>query len=71
MSELTFGDCVVAAAGNDEFVENWMRLRGVKLARSPIDRMVDAATGHGDTIAMMFLADVHELIWSRMGANHE
>lgn len=63
---MTFGDCVVEAAGNAEFVSNWMRLRGISLATSPIDMMIDDATGRNAETAKLFLADVHDLIWSRL-----
>ncbi len=46
--ELTFGDCVLAAAGNREFVRNIDRLRGTRFAtmgQGGIGGMIDK--GHG------------------------
>lgn len=64
--DLQFMVCVMACAKNDEYVENWLRLRGYSLPRSAIERMVDDASGHGDAIAQQFIADVHETVYSRL-----
>jgi hypothetical protein len=64
---LSFADCVIEAAGSDEYVANWMRLRGVHAPRAPIDRMIDEQTGYSESVARMFLDDVHDLIYSRLG----
>lgn len=63
----SLADCVLAAAGDSEYVANWMRLRGVRLPASPIERLIDQTTGHGDAIAELFFSDVRELIYNRMG----
>jgi hypothetical protein len=63
---MTLADCVSVAAGNAEFVSNWMRLHGITLAGSPIDAMVDEASGRNDAIAAQFIADVKELIYDRI-----
>lgn len=64
-----FMACVAACAKNNEYVENWLRLRGYSLPRSAIERMVDEASGHGDAIAQQFIADVHETVYSRLDWN--
>lgn len=68
---LTFADCVAAAAGEPELVEEWDRLTGYRLRaigrRSPIERMVDDATGFEDSrmreIARSFVAFVFRFVW--------
>ena len=47
----TFSDWLAMCAGNDEFVENYNRLRGTHISfkpprRSPIELAIDCATGH-------------------------
>lgn len=63
--KVTFRDCV-AATLETGFVEEWMRLRGVKMPTNPLDAMIDDATGHGDEIAKQYLADVYDLVWLRL-----
>lgn len=46
-----FGKWFAMCATNDEFVENYNRLTGARIsfalpARSPVERAIDAATGH-------------------------
>lgn len=65
-AEVSLGECVAVAASNSEFVDNWTRLRGFTLPASPIERMVDEASGHGEAIAVQFIADVRDLIYSRL-----
>ncbi|HZF98278.1 MAG TPA: hypothetical protein VEY92_08560 [Pseudoxanthomonas sp.] len=62
----SFADCVIAAACNDEYVADWMRLRGIRAPRAPIDRMIDEQTGYSEHVAQMFLDDVYNLIYSRI-----
>lgn len=68
MDELSLMVCVATCAKDDEYVENWARLRGIKLPATPMDRMIDEASGHSDTIAAQFIADVRELFEFRMPA---
>ena len=63
---MTFFGCVRACATTPEFVANWVRLRGVSLPVSPLDLMIDEATGHDSVIAQQFIADVYDLVWSRL-----
>jgi len=54
------------AARHPEFVTNWARLRGIALPATPLDQLIDAASGHGDVIARQFLADVADLFCDRL-----
>lgn len=68
----TFLDCVMLCARTPEFVENWQRLRGMSLGKTPIDRMIDEATGYDREICEQFLNDVWECVWARFpGADAE
>lgn len=63
---MTFEDVLRTCANNEQFVAQWARLRGFKLAGSPIERMVDDATGYSDDIADTFISDVRDLVWNRV-----
>lgn len=67
MGTPTLAECVAIAVANPEFVENWARLRGISLPSTPIDRMVDDATGRSDAIASQFIQDVADLLFDRIG----
>jgi hypothetical protein len=54
------------AAGHPEFVTNWARLRGIPLPTTPLDSLIDAASGHGEATARRFLLDVKDLICDRL-----
>jgi hypothetical protein len=67
-------EIVQACAANTEFVSEWDRLTGGRLQalaiRSPIEAMVDDATGHetmlGMSIAKEFVSFVVDTVISRM-----
>ena len=59
-------ECVNSALMSDEYVENWSRLRGIRLQRSLIDCMIDEATGYEEHVAAVFINDVYDLIYSRV-----
>ena len=77
MSQVTFLDCLREAVNNAELVSNYNRLTGEHLGesakRSPIERLVDQATGHNKAIqdeemqAMRKFADfVKDVVWDRL-----
>ena len=67
---MTFGEVVIFAAGNREFVENLDRLRGTSFATigrgGPMVDAIDKATGYQSDQCAEFCALVYELVWSRM-----
>lgn len=63
---MTFAQCVIECAANDEFVSNWARLRGISFPVTPLEREIDAATFRNDDIARQFISDVADLVWSRI-----
>lgn len=67
---MTFMDVLLETARNDEFVRAYDALRGTSIAklasRSPLDTMIDHATGHEDKQLEQFIADVYDLVWCRM-----
>jgi len=67
MSEQTgFSECVRAALGSPEFIEQWARVRGIKISGSPLEASIDRATGYDSHVAQTFLADVYDLIYLRL-----
>lgn len=62
---VTFGDCLKYAL-QTEFFSEWTRLREHKRPTSPLDAMIDEATGMNDHISRQFILDVYELIWLRL-----
>lgn len=63
---ITFLQCVFQCAQCDSFVKEWCRMRGLMMATSPIDRMIDSASGYDSTIAATFFEDVYDLVWTRL-----
>lgn len=64
---MSFEDCVMACAGNREFVSEFNRLSGFHLGerRTPIEMQVDKACGYDpDQEAIpRFMDFVYEFIW--------
>ena len=63
---LTLIQCAQICAQDVDFVMEWERLRKLTLPRTPIDQMIDEATGRNSIIARQFIADVDDLIFSRL-----
>jgi hypothetical protein len=64
--KLSFLDIARQTIANTELVRQWERLSGNKFARSPLDCMIDEATGHGDAVMEKFLAFVYDVAWCRL-----
>ena len=62
---MTAIDVVMSCAREPEFVGNWARLRGIVLPASPMDQMIDEATGNDSAIARQFIADVFDIVIGR------
>lgn len=67
---VTFTDCVWECWGNAAFMREYRRLSGHTLgldARSPIEKLIDGATGHEPTLseveARQFLDFVRDHVW--------
>lgn len=64
-----FIDCLMMAIHWPGFVEEYDRLEGSHLAqlarRSPIDQMVDEATGYANAEVVKFIKFVKEEVWDR------
>ncbi len=70
---MTFHDCVLECAGNHSLVQQYNRLNGCQLgtdSRSPLDRMIDEATGHEKEIQgyqeeeyRQFITFVWDYVW--------
>jgi hypothetical protein len=73
---MTFEDCVKECFMTPDFVKQFNRLTGCKLLednRTPIDRMIDSATGYDKEIDAQqreyfrrFLSFVFEFVWLRI-----
>jgi len=51
-----------------DLVTEWQRLSGKKLvASSPLDRMIDEATGYDMAIMQEFADFVYEFVWQSFG----
>jgi hypothetical protein len=77
MSKLTFLDCLWVAVSNAELVANYNRLTGEHLGeqpkRSPIELLVDQATGYEETVQDVevermrkFASFVKDIVWDRL-----
>lgn len=73
---MTFQQCVEECLENDQFVQEFDRLAGCHLSappkRTPIEMMVDEATGYDDASHKLelrkFVAFVYEVVWLRLSA---
>jgi hypothetical protein len=63
---MDFLDCLQACARDEEFVQHWLRLRGFRMARNPLEGAIDKATGFDEHIGRTFAADVWDLVWLRL-----
>ena len=65
-----FAKCLIEAGATSELVEQFDRLTGCKVGRigngSPIERMVDKATGFQDDQMRQFAEFVHDCIYLRL-----
>lgn len=74
---LTFEECVDSCLGNRDFVSEFDRLCGTCLGGqregSPVERMIDQATGFDEERRRedleKFVAFVHETVWLRLPAS--
>ena len=63
---VTFIDCLEAAIHSD-LVKEWERLSGKKLvSRSPLDKMIDEATGYDMAIMREFADFVYQYVFLTM-----
>lgn len=68
---ISFSDVVMRCWDDADFMTEYRRLTGSTLGapRSPVDRLVDDATGRGDADeqeALAFFAFVRDVIWDRL-----
>lgn len=68
-------ECCATAIQTEGFVENYDRITGSHFGslakRSPLDAMIDQATGRETEEAAKFCAFVAETVWSRLPAEPE
>jgi hypothetical protein len=62
---MTFYDCIIECAGNKELIKEFDRLTNSNLSftGSPIELMVDVATGKQKEDIKKFIAFCYEFIW--------
>jgi hypothetical protein len=64
---VSFIDCLQASI-QSELVTEWERLTGKKLvAQTPLDRMIDEATGYDQAVMGEFVDFVYEFVFLTMG----
>lgn len=65
---ITFTECLMEVASNEEIVKEFDRLRGTNLQfqGSNIERMIDEATGRIEHDLALFVEFVYECIWIRL-----
>lgn len=63
---MTTIDVILACARDSEFVKAWSELRGVKLPATPLEKLIDEASGHGAGIAKLFIEDVIDTVVNRL-----
>lgn len=62
---VTFLDCLDTCIHEHEFIAQWERLSGKKLLpASPLDRMIDEATGYNMVVMSEFADFVYEFVFS-------
>lgn len=67
---LTFLGCVLRSLDNDELVAQFDRLTGRNVGRkgSPLDLVIDEATGRQADDLDAFIAFVRDVVWDRLPA---
>lgn len=70
MSKVNWWQCVAMCSTNAEFVATWCKMTGYYLSVSPINKLIDEATGWDKRIASQFLAFVRDIVWNRLPAEH-
>lgn len=66
---ITFADCLIIAANMPEFVQQWERLTGLRLLpASPLDRLIDEATGYDLAVMAEFADFVYRCVFCTMDA---
>lgn len=74
---MTFYECLMECAGNQDLVDQFNRLTGRKVGvadiRSPLDRMIDKASGYEETLTLKceddlraFIDFCYEAVWARL-----
>ncbi len=67
---MTFEEVLLQTAANREFVREFDRLTGCSLSklggRSPLDAMIDDATGRTEAEVGQFVAVVFDVVWMRL-----
>lgn len=60
---MTFGECLIATADVPELYEEFCRLEGYVPPRSPIEAMVDEASGRAEDITARYAAFVFDCVY--------
>ena len=64
---VTFVDCLEACTHTSELVTEWQRLSGKRLiAASPLDRMIDQATGYDLSVMGEFANFVYDYVFKTL-----
>lgn len=68
--KVTFVDALLASITNLDLVEQYDRLFGASLSkiakRTPVEQMIDDATGYEDAQMAGFVAFVYDVVWCRL-----
>lgn len=65
---ITIEDCIRECVNNPEFMREYDRVRGTNLSLrgTPLDVAIDEASGRIECEARQFVADVIDIVWSRL-----
>lgn len=65
---VTLEDCVYECLNNPDFMREYDRMRGTNLSLrgTPLDLAIDKASGRLESEARQFMADVADIVWSRL-----
>ena len=65
---MTFNECLIVCAGQKELVSEFDRLAGTSLGenKSPINQMIDEATGKERADIVKFIEFVYDCVWLRL-----
>lgn len=71
-NDITFVECLELCIQQADLIAQWERLSHKKLvASSPLDRMIDEATGYDQTVMGEFVDFVYEYVWVTFGNINE
>jgi len=63
LKRVAWRDCLIWVSGQEHFRERFEADTGMRLATSPLNALIDEATGYNTTVCTIFIIWFNENIW--------